>query len=384
MIDWYDMQACHTGNPANHDRSNGRIYKIVYKAGRSEANRAKTTVDLAKLNDLQLAELVLHKNDWYVRHSRKSLQHRAASGKIDRQGDRSAGQDRRIARRRNAPPARSWALHVTGGLTRRTHRSDCWPTRAPMFAVGPFKRAWNQAKGNSPKRAELAQRWPKTTRRQSFVCISRRRRRRSRRPIGWSMVEALTAHREDASDHNLPLMYWYAAEPLAEVDGRRAIALAAQGRGGDANATRVHAASDRRQAMAQRPSRSCWKGSKRANSADSATNISRCTAGRRPRATAHPAPTGWKTAYAKLSQSSDPVCAAKRTLWESRLAIPKRRQVDARSPPAHEAKPSIVAGRSRPCWPPRPGSAGRAARLARPFGVAGHRACRALAQYAAP
>ena len=26
FIDWYDKQQCHTMNPANHDRSNGRIY----------------------------------------------------------------------------------------------------------------------------------------------------------------------------------------------------------------------------------------------------------------------------------------------------------------------------------------------------------------------
>src|SRR5262249_43344511 len=31
---------------------------------------------------------------------------------------------------------------------------------------------------------------------------------------------------EDAGDHNLPLMYWYAAEPLAGSDAARALALA--------------------------------------------------------------------------------------------------------------------------------------------------------------
>jgi hypothetical protein len=32
------------------------------------------------------------------------------------------------------------------------------------------------------------------------------------------ILEALLAHEEDAKDHNLPLMYWYAAEPLAGKD----------------------------------------------------------------------------------------------------------------------------------------------------------------------
>jgi putative heme-binding domain-containing protein len=42
----------------------------------------------------------------------------------------------------------------------------------------------------------------------------------------WRVVEALVRRTSDASDHNLPLMYWYAAEPLAEIDANRALALA--------------------------------------------------------------------------------------------------------------------------------------------------------------
>jgi hypothetical protein len=42
----------------------------------------------------------------------------------------------------------------------------------------------------------------------------------------WEILESLTSHPEDADDHNLPLMYWYAMEPLAEVDPPRALALA--------------------------------------------------------------------------------------------------------------------------------------------------------------
>src|SRR5262249_14400715 len=57
--DWYDMQACHDPNPANTDRSNGRIYKIRY------GDTKPVTVDLAKLSDCELAEQVLQKNDWY-------------------------------------------------------------------------------------------------------------------------------------------------------------------------------------------------------------------------------------------------------------------------------------------------------------------------------
>jgi hypothetical protein len=41
----------------------------------------------------------------------------------------------------------------------------------------------------------------------------------------WSIVAALVSHAVDADDHNLPLMYWYIMEPLAEADPDRALAL---------------------------------------------------------------------------------------------------------------------------------------------------------------
>ena len=43
----------------------------------------------------------------------------------------------------------------------------------------------------------------------------------------WDILDGLLGHSEDVSDHNLPLMDWYAAEPLAAVDARRALRLAA-------------------------------------------------------------------------------------------------------------------------------------------------------------
>jgi putative heme-binding domain-containing protein len=41
----------------------------------------------------------------------------------------------------------------------------------------------------------------------------------------WEIITGLVSHPEDAGDHNLPLMYWYAAEPLADANPERALAL---------------------------------------------------------------------------------------------------------------------------------------------------------------
>src|SRR5258708_16203895 len=41
----------------------------------------------------------------------------------------------------------------------------------------------------------------------------------------WDIVAALTAHGEDAGDRNLPLMDWYASEPLATLDPESALSI---------------------------------------------------------------------------------------------------------------------------------------------------------------
>ena len=39
LIDWYDKQACHTGDVNIWDRSNGRIYKISYRGTKTRRRR---------------------------------------------------------------------------------------------------------------------------------------------------------------------------------------------------------------------------------------------------------------------------------------------------------------------------------------------------------
>ena len=74
MIDWYDRNQCHHGNVEGHDRSNGRIFKIVY----GDAKAVK--VDLKELSNDQLIDLQLGANEWHRRHARRILQERALLG----------------------------------------------------------------------------------------------------------------------------------------------------------------------------------------------------------------------------------------------------------------------------------------------------------------
>src|SRR5262249_47710208 len=219
MIDWYDRNQCHHGNPAVHDRTNGRIFKISY------GNTKPVSVDLSRKTDLELVELQLHKNDWYVRTARRLLMERAAAKKLDAAAreelEKLAFQHEDETRRLRG----LWALHVTGGLSEKQLRKG-------LADQSPHVQAWTirLACENGLSRHEITvimlvmAKVPK-----SPVVRLSLASGLQRFPMGdrWSYSEWLLEHGEDAADHNLPLMYWYAVEPLADIDAKRALALAA-------------------------------------------------------------------------------------------------------------------------------------------------------------
>ncbi len=215
VIDWYDMQACHSRNIDKHDRSNGRIYKIAY--GKTEP----VTADLRQSSDLELAEMVLNKNDWYVRHSRRLLQERAAdhslSSKVIDRLTTLATTHADATRRLRAV----WVLHVTGELKQ--------PVRDKMLSdSSPHMRSWalQLALENAPASDELLQQMAQMARTDTspvvrlYLTSALQRLGLDQR---WEILAALASHAEDVNDHNLPYMIWYAAEPLAKADPARAL-----------------------------------------------------------------------------------------------------------------------------------------------------------------
>ncbi len=222
MIDWYDMQACHERESTKHDRSNGRIYKISY----GDSGGVEKPLDLAKRTDLELAELLLNPNDWYVRHARRLLQERAVQRSIDTDAvevlNKIASSHADDSRRLRAV----WALHVSAGV-----EPDL---RAKLLTdQSPYVRGWAvQLALESASESEqlaLIDQWVSMADDDEspivrlYLASAAQRIAPQHR---WKLLEALTRHAEDAGDHNLPLMYWYAAEPLAEVDATTALAFA--------------------------------------------------------------------------------------------------------------------------------------------------------------
>jgi putative membrane-bound dehydrogenase-like protein len=224
LIDWYDANQCHHGDDARHDRSNGRIFKVAYDRGRPAAAR----VDLAGEPDERLVALLGHDNDWFVRHGRRLLQERAAAGRLA-PGTRALLDERLAAAPTAAKRLRIvWALHVTGGLG---------PERLARLLddAEPAVRAWGiqlAAEGRDVA-APLAARFerlaaedPSPVVRLALASALQRMPPAAR----WEVAGRLVAHAEDAADHNLPLMHWYAVEPLVPLDPARALALAAESR----------------------------------------------------------------------------------------------------------------------------------------------------------
>src|SRR5262245_30331713 len=113
VIDWYDKNQCHHNRVDGHDRSNGRVYKVVY------AKQPVTRVDVAKLGDDELVRLVTSRNEFLSRHARQVLQERAASGAL---AGTVAESLRRTLNQATDTPAKLralWALHGLGALDAR-------------------------------------------------------------------------------------------------------------------------------------------------------------------------------------------------------------------------------------------------------------------------
>ncbi len=219
MIDWYDANACHHRETDGHDRTNGRIFKVSYQ------NAKPVNVDLQKLSDEELVALQLDNNDWLVRHSRRILQERKGSDAA-RAKLKELAADHPLERRRLRG---LWALFACGGLDEAT-------ALELMTNDYPHVRAWtiqlltdNAKQGVSPAVLQQITAMSKDSSPVVRLYVSAALQRL---PLEnrWESLAGLLSHGRDSGDHNLPLMNWYAAEPLAEVDAPRALRLAADGK----------------------------------------------------------------------------------------------------------------------------------------------------------
>jgi putative membrane-bound dehydrogenase-like protein len=219
IIDWYDKNQCHHGNESGHDRSNGRIFKLVY------GDAKVTRIDLQKESNAKLVEYLGHKNEFYARHARRILQERAAKGNgKEMQEVHTALKSMLRNSQSDVHQLRAlWTLHVTDGLTEET--------ALPLLESShEFVRAWtiqllaeNKKVSDAAlkKLAGMAAKDPSPVVR-LYIASALQRVEPARR---WETLAALLSHADDAQDHNLPFLYWYAAEGAIAADPARGVKL---------------------------------------------------------------------------------------------------------------------------------------------------------------
>ena len=238
VSDFSDTGECHhTRNTRKHT---GRIFKITY--GKPEPWKG----DIGKLKNIELAKLQLHENDWFVRHARRVLHERLDDSREiwspfspDLEKNHAAWRGHRANWFHEADAALKkqlsghesvpkrlralWALYVSEGIEaadlidllrdsdeyvrswavqllmndiRLTEAGVAMLTKMARDEESPLVRLYL---------ASAAQRVPVTMR--------------------APLLKVLLARVEDANDPNLPLMYWYAAEPVVAADSKQAVQL---------------------------------------------------------------------------------------------------------------------------------------------------------------
>ncbi len=206
VVDWYDKRAAHLDPRDTWDRTNGRIYRIVY----GERRRIEP-FDLSKRTSAELVALRTCANDWFPAEARRILAERRDSSILRelRRLLRSDG-DEAIALRD------LWALYVSGGLDDAT-------ALALLDHPTPGVRRWtirllgDEARMNSALRARLvllAGSEPDSMVRSQLASSCQR----------WAAVDSLPilgrlARRdEDRRDPHTPNLLWWAFESQMRQD----------------------------------------------------------------------------------------------------------------------------------------------------------------------
>ena len=234
MLDWSDTGECHESTGVH--RTSGRIYKFT--AGTVERVERR---DLSKLSARDLVRMQTHTNEWFARQSRLALAERAETGR-----DLAAARKelRQMFERDASVPHKLralWTLNEIGGADsvwlRQLLRHENEHVR--VWAIRLLTDAWplDTVMGPRPDlRFTIAD---LRTDLQEFIRMAGEDRSAlvrltlastlQRLPVAdrVALATPLVAHREDANDHNLPLMIWYGLIPVGDVDAPALAALGA-------------------------------------------------------------------------------------------------------------------------------------------------------------
>lgn len=216
MIDWYDLNQCHRTQREAHDYTTGRIYRLAKKG----AKIAKP--EIVGKSDKELYEMAIRGDEWTSRRARRNLQERKPDGKvITALEEQFCGPKADLGADRDQVLLRAlWVRALTIGMPDEKLESataEVWakfPGQSVAWTVRVAVEDGKISDGVALQFVTLAQQHPSPIARLGLASACQRIPIEQRKPI----VAALLAHGEDATDQNLPLMYWYAAEPVVGAD----------------------------------------------------------------------------------------------------------------------------------------------------------------------
>jgi putative membrane-bound dehydrogenase-like protein len=224
LLDWYDKQICHNNNAEIWDRTNGRIYKISHKDAKPVKN-----VDLSNATDLELVKYQEHINEWYARTSRRLLQERATMpGSKGISSGAFQGLEEAVWHDNPQFALRAlWAAYVTREPKQLTPLLRAATGHSSPQVVGWSLRFHSESGELNLQQVDGLIRKTKTAMiRRDLASLLSQKPPKDR----WALLASLLSYTDDATDHNLPYLYWYALEPLCAEDPARALKLAADGK----------------------------------------------------------------------------------------------------------------------------------------------------------
>ena len=208
VSDFSDTGECH--HTRNTQKHTGRIYKITF--GKPKPWKG----DIGKLNILELVKLQSHPNEWFARHARRVLHERQANTSVLA---KTLNSSRSVPLRLRA----LWALRVTGNLDEKKLEGLLQDSSEHLraWAIQLLCENKKPSKGARAEFERMAHEDKSPLVRLYLASAMQRLLLKQRVPV----LAHLLAHTEDKDDQNLPLMYWYATEPVVAADRVAAVKL---------------------------------------------------------------------------------------------------------------------------------------------------------------
>ena len=226
VLDWSDTGECHDSTGVH--RSSGRIFKISYGTPKKP-----TIGDLAKLDSKALVDLHRHPNVWYARMARDQIADRLARG--EKVANLTEGLADLFGDAKETPIRLRalWSLSLLAGVKSEPFASilladkdeaiRAWAIRLltdrmPIDDIQSHRPVGSDASLNEENLvrtfAAMAKDDPSALVRLTLASTLQRL------PVAQrpALAAPLLAHREDADDHDIPLMLWYALIPVADAD----------------------------------------------------------------------------------------------------------------------------------------------------------------------